>query len=133
MVCYKSKYCLNVLNIIIFLIFAVIDIQVIPSNSASPLLSGQTGFYLRCNVSGTENLNSPTITYQWKKSGSIASIRHRQTLRLSPLAASHAGHYTCIATIQSNLLQNPHELRNIHPVIVTIQCKYNTCLGVITC
>jgi hypothetical protein len=106
----------------------VITIQVTPSSSASPLLAGLTGFSLTCEVSGIENLNSPTITYKWHKQNRGAPVHRGNTLSLSPLAASHAGHYTCVATINSDLLQpRNREVRNTQPVTVTIQCKcYST-------
>ena len=81
----------------------VITVQVTPS-SGGPLTAGQTGFSLRCDVSGTDNLNSPTFTYQWQKDGDVISDQQGQTLSYSPLTASNAGQYICEVTVTSTSL-----------------------------
>ena len=65
-----------------FLPLADISVQVTLSSSISPLPAGLTGFSLRCDVSGTGSLNSPTITYMWQREGIMISDQQGQTLTL---------------------------------------------------
>ena len=79
----------------------------VTANLNTPLMVGQTGNILTCDayVSGADNLN-PTITYQWTRNGETVPDGNPRTLDLSPLQLSHAGNYTCRATISSSLLNN---------------------------
>ena len=91
----------------------------ITANLNTPLMVGQTGYTLTCDVSGTYRLN-PTII--WIKNGSTQTqIDNSTTLPLPPLRLSHAGNYSC--NITSTLLNNPVTARNSQRVI--IQSKYN--------
>ena len=77
----------------------------VTANLNTPIMVGQTGSTLTCDVSGAENLN-PTITYQWTKNGETLPDTSSGTLTLSPLQLSHSGNYTCSATISSSLLDD---------------------------
>ena len=66
----------------------------------SPILvnAGKQSFVLSCEV----NFSLPQVTYQWTyNDDSLQSVRNdnRQDLIFSPLKASHAGQYTCTATM----------------------------------
>ena len=50
-------------KILVSTLTSVVTAQVTRSSSG-PLTAGQTGFSLSCDVTGTENLNTPTFTYQ---------------------------------------------------------------------
>ena len=98
--------------------------MVTPSVDTSPsLTAGQTGFSLDCDVSGTDNLNSPTFTYQWRMDGRALSGQQGRTLTLSPLAASHAGQYTCQVTVVSSSLSSDITVTS-NTQTVNIQCKW---------
>ena len=84
---------------------SVITAQVTRSSSG-PLTAGQTGFSLSCDVTGTENLNTPTFTYQWRRNGGVISGQQGSTLSLSPLTASNAGEYNCSVTVSSTSLSS---------------------------
>ena len=94
---------------------------VTPSSSSSPTLV-QTGFSLTCDVSGTENLNSPTLTYEWQRNGSVLSNQQERTLSLSPLSGSHVGEYVCKVTVNSTLLSSV-EMRTSGTHTVSAQSK----------
>ena len=99
----------------------VITVQVTPSSSG-PLTAGQTGFSLSCDVSGTDNLNSPSFTYQWRKDDDVIADQQGRTLSLSPLTASNAGQYICEVTVTSTSLSRPITIiSNVHDV--SIQSK----------
>ena len=106
----------------LFCPLAVVEAQVIMTPTSTT--NRETGFIiLCCNVSGINNLNSSTITYQWQKDNSTVSTQDEQTLSLSPLRASHAGRYTCQATVNSTSLSSPITV-NSNSQIVNIQRKY---------
>ena len=69
------------------------------------LMVGQTSNTLTCDVSGADNFN-PTITYGWTRNGETISDASSSSLSLSPLRLSHAGNYTCRASISSPLLND---------------------------
>ena len=100
---------------------SVITAQVSPS-SGGPYTVGQTGFSLSCVVSGTDNLNSPTLTYQWRRDGSIIPGQEGRLLSLSPLNASSAGQYTCRVTVSSQLLSSDVTAGS-NALVVSIQCE----------
>ena len=75
------------------------------ANLNTALMVGQTDNTLTCDVSGADNL-TPTIAYQWTRDGETVPDSDSRTLSLSPLQLSHAGNYTCHATISSPLLSN---------------------------
>ena len=73
------------------------------ANLNTPLMVGQTGNTLTCDVSGANKLN-PTIT--WNKNGSgRVQVDNSTILQLSPLRLSHAGDYSC--GISSTLINYP--------------------------
>ena len=87
------------------LISSVITAQVTRSSSG-PLIAGQTGFSLSCDITGTENLNTPTFTYQWRRNGRVISAQQGSTLSLSPLTALNAGEYDCSVSVSSTSLSS---------------------------
>ena len=96
----------------------VFTVQVTPSSSGL-LTAGQTGFSLSCDVSGTDNLNSPTFTYQWRKDGDVISGQQGRILSLSPLTTSTAGQYTCRVTVTStSLSRSITVINNSHNVSI---------------
>ena len=103
-----------------------------PSVNTSPLTAGQTdGFYLDCDVSGTDNINSPTFTYQWRMNDRALELLDQQgrTLSLSPLVTSHAGQYTCQVTVGSSSLSSNITVTS-NTQTVNIQRKYKySCLS----
>ena len=82
----------------------------VTANLNTPLMVGQTGYTLTCDVSGAERLN-PTIAYQWTRNdgstqtqiGTNSNVLFFSTIRLSDASA---GDYTCSVTVGSNLLNN---------------------------
>ena len=88
----------------------------------SSLTLGQAGFSLTCDVSGINNLNLPTLTYEWQRNGSVLSNLQERTLSLSPLSGSHVGVYVCIVTVNSALL-NSVEMRTSGTHTVSAQSK----------
>ena len=90
----------------VFLVAPSITVMVI-ANLNTPLMVGQTGNTLTCDVNGAEDL-SPSKTYQWTRNNGTNQIQvgnNSMTLPLSPLQLSHAGNYSC--SIISTLLNNP--------------------------
>ena len=87
------------------------------------LTLGQTGFSLTCDVFGADNLNSPTLTYEWQRNGGVLSNQQERTLSLSPLSGLHVGEYVCMVTVDSNLL-NSVEMRTSGTHTVSAQSKY---------
>ena len=84
-----------------------ITVMVTP-NLNEPLMVGQKGYTLTCDVSGADNLN-PIITYLWTRDDGNTQIlvgTSSNTLTLSPLRLSNAGDYTCSVTVSSTLLNN---------------------------
>ena len=79
----------------------------VTANFNTPLMVGQTGYTLTCDISGAERLN-PTITYQWTKYDGTTQtpVGTNSTLILSPLRFSDIGDYTCDVTIDSTLLNS---------------------------
>ena len=75
-------------------------------SSGGTLTVGQTGFSLSCDVTGIENLNTPTFTYQWRRNDGVISGQQGSTLSLSPLTASNAGEYNCSVTVNSTSLSS---------------------------
>ena len=86
----------------------------------TPLVVGQTGTTLSCDVSGADNLR-PMITYQWSKDHEPLQGGESRVLTLSPLRLSHAGNYTCNATVSSTLLDE--NISASSHQIVTIQSE----------
>ena len=98
----------------------VITVQVTFSCANDSLTTGQTGFSLSCDVSETDNLNSPTFIYQWKKNGSVISDQQGRTFSsLSPLTASNAAQFTCEVTVSSPSL---NESITVTSSTIKIQC-----------
>ena len=99
-----------------------IAVVVTPSSSSS-LTLGQTGFSLICDVSGTDNFNSPTLTYEWQRNGGVVSNQQEKTLSLSPLSGSNVGDYLCKVTINSTLLSSAvMRSSGMHTVSVLSKC-----------
>ena len=78
---------------------------IVIANLSIPLVVGQTGNTLTCDVTGAERL-SPTIDYQWTRNGETVQGGNSQTLTLSPIQLSHVGNYTCHVIVSSPLLNN---------------------------
>ena len=74
------------------------------ANLNTPLMVGQTDSIPTCGVSGADDLN-PTTTYLWTRDGG-REVSRLNTLPLFPVGLSDAGNYTCLATVNSNLLTN---------------------------
>lgn len=72
----------------------------VSSSNSGNLHSGQIGFFLRCDVYGTEDLKECTIDYKWKKDGVKISSESQQILSFSSLEMSDSGQYTCEAKIR---------------------------------
>ena len=89
-------------------------------NLNTPLMVGQTGTTLTCDICGASNLQ-PMITYQWTKDGE-ANVRS-ETLTLSPLQLSHAGVYTCSVNVSSIYLNNVIQASARNNQTVRIQSK----------
>ena len=104
------------------LISSVITVQVTRSNNGS-LIAGQTGFSLSCDVTGTENLNTPTFTYQWRRNGEVISGQQGRTLSLSPLTASNAGEYNCSVTVSSTSLNSTVTFNSINTDFLSLLSK----------
>ena len=62
--------------------------------------AGET-FSLDCSVSGTDD----SATYQWSDSNGTR-LANTSQLQFSPLLASHAGTYTCEATVGGVVVEN---------------------------
>ena len=59
---------------------------------------------LSCDVSGTDNLAGPTLTYMWLRDGVIIPSAVEATLILGPLRTSDSGSYLCRVTVSDNFL-----------------------------
>ena len=96
----------------------------ITTNLSTPLMMGQTGNTLTCNVSGTERL-SPTIAYQWTRNdgNTQTQVGSSETLTLPSLTLSNAGEYSCRVTVGSTLLTNDIEASTGTPQRVEIQSE----------
>ena len=94
------------------------------ANLNTPLMVGQTGYTLTCDVSGAGNLD-PMIIYQWTRSDGTTQtqVGNSRTLNLSPLGLSHAGNYTCNVTVNSVLLNNDITASADNLQSVTIQSE----------
>ena len=89
----------------------------VTNNLNTPLMVGQTGYTLTCDIFGADNLN-PTIT--WIMNGSTQlQLGDSRTLTFTPLRLSDAGNYSC--RITPTLLNDQVTARNNQSVI--IQCK----------
>jgi hypothetical protein len=87
---------------------------VVTANLNTPLMVGQTGYTLTCDVSGASKL-TPIIF--WTMNGStLTQVDNSTTLSLTPLSLSHAGNYSC--SITSTLLNNPVMATNSQRVII---------------
>ena len=95
----------------------------VTANLNIPLMVGQTGNTLICDVSGAERL-SPTITYQWTRNGEIVPDSNSSTLTLPTVTLSSAGNYSCRATVGSALLTNDFEASAGTPQRVEIQSEF---------
>ena len=94
----------------------------ITANLNAPLMVGQTGYTLTCNVSGADNL-SPTMIWFYRNGSTQTQVGNSRTLPLSPLRLSHAGNYSCNVT--STLLNNPRPVSSRDNQSVVIQSKHN--------
>ena len=93
------------------------------SSSGGSISVGQTGFSLTCQVSGTGNLNSPTLTYQWWQNGEVVSGQLRDNLSLPPLTLSDAGEYNCSVSVSSSSLSSTVTVNSTNTETVVIQSK----------
>ena len=91
----------------------------VTANLNTPLMAGQTGNTLTCDVSGASKLRPMII---WTKNGRTQTeIDNSTTLPFTPLSLSHAGNYTC--SITSALLDHPVMAANSRMVV--IQSEYS--------
>ena len=102
-----------------------VTVQVTRSSS-DPLTAGQTGLSLSCNVTGIDNFDAPTLTYQWHRNGQVISEQHGSTLSLSPLSASKVGEYNCTVIVNSTSLNFPITVNSRNTEIVTIKRKHQS-------
>ena len=110
-----------------FIVAPPITVKVTSSLNA-PLMVGQTGNSLLCNISGADNLN-PTIAYQWTRDGVTVQGGSSNILNFSPLRLSLAGVYTCSATVTSNFLNSAIEVSASNNQTVTIEGEFNNVIG----
>ena len=96
----------------------------VTANLSTPLMVGQTGYTLTCDVSGAERLN-PMITYQWTRyDGSTRTqIGSSRTLTLPSVGLSDAGNYTCNVTVGSALLTSDIQASAINMQTVTVESE----------
>ena len=93
------------------------------SGSGGSLSVGHTGFSFTCQVSGTENLDSPTLTYQWWHNGRVVSGQQGDTLSLPPLTLSDAGEYNCSVSVSSSSLSSTVTVNSTNAETVVIQSE----------
>ena len=74
---------------------------------------------LSCDVSGTDNLVGPTLTYMWQRNGEILMSQEDSSLMLTDLTTSDSGSYTCVVTVSDNLLITPITSTST-PVTITV-------------
>ena len=84
--------------------------------------AGET-YSLECSATVTGSTGQPTITWldpmdHPVPSGMVTTTGSMSTLTFNPLSASHAGTYTCRATLGAAMQTNTE--------IVTVQSKYST-------
>ena len=84
----------------------------------TPLMVGQTDYILTCDVSGTDNLNNPTIAYQWTTNDRTTQTHTGNMFVLPHLRLSNAGDYNCLVTVQSSLLSNSITTNISHRVMI---------------
>ena len=94
----------------------------VTANLNTPLMVGQTGNTLTCDVSVANNLN-PMITYQWTRNDQPVPGATSNTFNFSPLRLSQAGIYTCRATVGSSLLIGDINANADNTETVTIQSE----------
>ena len=88
---------------LIYILNSIVDIHV----SITPPGTGTAGesYSLECTVNVTGSTDQPTITWLDPMNSTVSSgvltTGSVSTLTLNPLAASHAGTYTCRATLGS--------------------------------
>ena len=103
---------------------APLIVVTVTANLNAPLVVGQTGNTLTCDVSGADNLN-PTINYQWTRNdgATLTQVGNSRSLPLSPLRLTNAGDYTCNITVSSTLLNNDIKMSADNSQSVIIQSK----------
>ena len=104
-----------------YIAFNTVITAQVTRGSSGPLTAGQTGFSLSCDVTGTDNLNTPTLTYQWRRNGGVISGQQGSTLSLSTLVASNAGEYNCSVTVSSTSLSSILTVNSSNTATVSIQ------------
>ena len=94
------------------------------ANLNTPLMVGQTGNSLTCDVSGADNLN-PIIAYQWTRNDgrTQTQVGTSRILKLPPLQLSSAGGYACSVTVSSSLLNNSITTSAVNPLRMVIQSE----------
>ncbi len=85
----------------LFNIAPTILVNIFDSGSTADL---GKNFSLSCHIFGHENLATPSIHYQWLKSGSVLHHNSSMILTFPYLTLSEAGLYTCMVTINSSYL-----------------------------
>ena len=97
----------------------------VTANFNAPLMVGQTGYTLICDVSGADSLN-PMITYQWTRNGETVPDGSSRSFNLPPLQLSHAGDYVCHVTVSSTLLNDDISASSGSNQNIIIQSEYTT-------
>ena len=95
------------------------------SSSGGSLSVGQTDFFLTCQISGTEILNSTTLTivYRWTKNDRVVPGQEGATLSLLPLTLSDAGEYTCSVSVSSSSPSSTVTIDSTNTATVAIQSE----------
>ena len=104
----------------------IVDILVSITSSGSG--SAGESYSLECTVAATGSTDQPTITWLDPMNNTVSSgvyivtTGNLSTLIFNPLAASHAGTYTCRATLSGGAVQT-------EKLTVTVQseCSCNCC------
>ena len=93
---------------------------VVTSNLNTPVMVGQIGYTLTCDLSGADNLNS-TITYQWTRNDGTTRTQvgtNSNVLSFSSVRLSNAGEYTCTTTIVSALINSDITVSAAHRMTI---------------
>ena len=98
----------------------------ITTNFNTPMMVGQTGYTITCDVSGADGLN-PIIAYLWTGNDGTPQTpveTNSKFLTLSSIGLSDAGVYTCNAIVNSDLLSNSIMMSNNQIVRIQSELMY---------
>ena len=97
----------------------------VDADGAAPAV--ETMYSLTCNVTGAEVglPGSTMICYRWFKDGEVLSDETSDTLSFTSLTFSHAGGYTCEATVMSSPSSSSinNAINSSNAINVTLTCK----------